>query len=348
MKKFLFFFIFGFFIFSYSAPEISAHMIIPQDIMDAILSNPDITDDEIDQMFAERYGMTAEEYTEKKSIEQEKAYEKSLEGDPQYDKYVSQLNQAENTVNDTITVEPINTAENSKEASVTSKSSINPLIIFTIFQQKEEKHLFALRRQLLDHVGSFWEKSYNAIFAGLFHIWGGIDHILFFLTLLLVLRPWKKLLIIITTFTVAHSITLLLVGAKVISVNAQLIEVIIAASIVYSAIFAGIQLMKYSYTIEQTKNQSYFFHTLAIVFIFGLFHGMGFAEVFKDFQFTFGEYAPFLFIYNFGIELGQIALLTIFFPIIVFLHKRYWGKAILLISSGIITIAAIIWVFQRI
>ena len=338
MKKIFFtlFFTFSLSLFSgFFSPEISAHMVIPEDIMTEILNNPDITDEEIEAMFTDRYGMTAEKYTEKKSIEDEEAYRKSLEGDPEYDTYINQLNTAEKTVNDTITVE-----------KTSEKTSQNPI---EYFQEQERGYLFDIRKILMNQPdASFLDTVKQSITAGMYHIWGGIDHMLFFLTLLLIPRPFRKTLLILSVFTLAHSLTLLLVGGKFINVNLHIIEIIIAFSIVWSATFSGIQLARASSKpLPEKTKQKYFFHTVAIIFIFGLFHGMGFAEVFDDFHLTFNQYWPELLMYNAGIEMGQIILLIILYPVITFIHSEKWGKLFFIISSALISVLACLWVVER-
>ena len=320
--------------------EISAHQIIPDDIMNIILENKDITDEEIDQIFLEKYGVTKSEYINTKEQSNESGIRESLKGDPEYEAYIKKQNE-ENKKNKVFKNKQnlTNLKENIYFPEI---SSVN---IFERAQKQEVNHLLALRKQLKNPENSnFFSQTQNAIIAGILHIWGGIDHILFFLTLLLVMRPFKQTLIIVSTFTLAHSLTLLLVGSGALLVNSKIIEIIIAVSIVYSAIFAGIQILKpHKNTVHED-----FKHTLFIVFIFGLFHGMGFAEVFKDFHFSFSEYWISLLIYNGGIEIGQIILLLVFFPIIYWLHKKNWGQKFLVLSSFIIATLAVVWVFERV
>jgi len=318
--------------------EISAHQIIPDDIMNIILENKDITDEEIDQIFLKKYGVTKSEYINTKEQSNESGIRESLKGDPEYEAYLKSQNEENEEESEE------NTRENIENSSL-NISEISNKNIFERAQEQEVSHLLSLRKQLKNPENSnFLEKTQNSIIAGILHIWGGIDHILFFLSLLLVMRPFKQTLIIVSTFTIAHSLTLLLVGSGALLVNSKIIEIIIAVSIVYSAIFAGIQILKpHKNTVHED-----FKHTLFIVFIFGLFHGMGFAEVFKDFHFSFSEYWISLLLYNGGIEIGQIILLLVFFPIIYWLHKKNWGEKFLVLSSFAIATLAVLWVFERI
>ncbi len=350
-----FFSIFALFLFS-GMPSVSAHMLIPQDIMDEVLANPDITDEEIDQMFLDRYQMTVDEYQEKKAIEEEIEYQKSLEDDPEFAAYVKSLEEGNGYAE--VLTNAYSTEEAQRKNSEISKNFFKKFL--EKIQQAEVSALFSIRSILKEEEKNpensekFLEKMMQSVWAGMLHIFGGIDHILFLLTLILLARPFRKILVIISAFTLAHSLTLFLVGAKILSVNTQLIEVIIAVSIVYSAGFAGITLLKKPeispLSSEKSRNfwDKNLLHTLAIVFIFGLFHGMGFAETFKDFQFEFSEYWSALLVFNGGVEIAQIILLIAFYPLIVFLHKRYWGKAILVLLSGIIAVSAVFWVVERI
>jgi len=340
--------------------EISAHEIIPEDIMNEILANENITDEEIEALFQSKYQMTGEEYTEKKEQEYEEGMRDSLAGDPEYDEYLrQQYENAEKTQKKTEELKKLERIIGDTATIIKTGNQTNSTVFSGFFENiqiLEQKKIVEIRKNLKqnseDNQDSrdelqFVPTSKNikpSISAGILHIWGGIDHILFFLTLLLVLRPFKQTLLIISAFTLAHSLTLLLVGSGALLVNTQLIEIIIAISIVYSAVFAGIQLLN-----KNHKNvHDDFKHTLCIVFIFGLFHGMGFAEVFNSFTIEFSEYWGALVLYNIGIEIGQILLLFLFFPAVYFLHKKNWGQKFLILSSFIIATLAVIWVFERV
>lgn len=366
MKKIFFTLLFTFSLSVFSgffSPEILAHEIIPDDIMNEILANENITDAEIDQMFLDRYGMSGEDYTEQKEQENEEGIRESLEGDPEYDAYLQKQYEENEAIRNNPNLANLKkninfSEENPENSPLNANASSN---VFERAQQQELSYLLEVRKQLKNPENSdFFSNTIvikNAVLAGILHIWGGLDHILFFLTLLLVMRPFKQTLIIISVFTLAHSLTLLLVGSGALIVSAKIIEIIIALSIVYSAVFAGTQIL-HSRGVLHTpalplhtpapQLNTDFKHTLLIVFLFGLFHGMGFAEVFENFEVDFSDYWISLLLYNGGIEIGQLILLAIFFPLVFFLSKKNWGQNFLVLSSFVIATCAVFWLFERI
>ncbi len=199
---------------------------------------------------------------------------------------------------------------------------------------------------LLTPMGMIWE--------GIIHIWIGIDHILFLfaLTLPIVytkidgkLAPTERfgssfwnLMKVVTIFTVAHSITLLLAGFEIVSLSSRLVETIIALSIIIVAL----------------NNIRGGGHTasLLVIFFLGLFHGLGFASVMGDLPFwTEGsEKALILSVvgFNFGVELGQVAILALAFPILYALRRKPIYKPLILKGgSALLAIIAGYWFIER-
>jgi hypothetical protein len=189
---------------------------------------------------------------------------------------------------------------------------------------------------------------------GIWHIWIGIDHILFLLCLLLPcvfsrseapIGHWRpigryrpavvSILAIVTAFTVAHSITLGLAVFKVLTPPAALIEPIIAASVVVAALS------------NLTKKFIHFHWQLA--FIFGLIHGFGFANVLSDLGLPSDQLAVALFGFNVGVELGQIAIVMAFFPIAWALRATWFYRWVVVVSGSLaISAVAILWIVDRI
>lgn len=165
----------------------------------------------------------------------------------------------------------------------------------------------------------------------------GYDHILFVIALcaLYVVRDWKKVLILITAFTIGHSITLGLATFKVIDVNTDLVEFLIPVSILTTAlinIFTGMDRGKVS------KVQANY----AIAAFFGLIHGLGFSNYLRAILGSDETIAMPLLAFNIGIEIGQIIIVLIFMVISFILvdlfgvNRRDWK---LIISSAIAGIA---------
>ncbi|MGZ3180856.1 MAG: HupE/UreJ family protein [Telluria sp.] len=130
--------------------------------------------------------------------------------------------------------------------------------------------------------------------AGVRHILAGPDHLLFLLTILVVAGSWRYWLAIVTAFTVAHSVTLALTAFDIIAAPPALVEPLIAASIVYMAVdnlARGMQAAR---------------HRLALVFAFGLLHGMGIASALAELGINDDTRLAGLVGFNLGVEAGQL------------------------------------------
>lgn len=175
---------------------------------------------------------------------------------------------------------------------------------------------------------------------GIEHIFGGLDHILFVLSLLLVFISLRHVLKLTLTFTIAHSITLLLAGAGIITLPVSVVEPLIALSIVVVAIvtvfFKDKPWMKNSQTI------------LVTVFFFGLFHGLGFAGLLHEIHIPDGKFIPALISFNLGIELGQVSIVALALPFIYLGRKKPWYAQVIKIIAIGISILAVVWFIQRI
>lgn len=168
----------------------------------------------------------------------------------------------------------------------------------------------------------------------------GYDHILFVLALcaVYVVRDWKKILILVTAFTIGHSITLALSTLNLISVNVTLIEFLIPLTIFITAVA---NLFKKEDNLSHRKVQANYFFAL----FFGLIHGMGFSNYLKSLLGKDQSIVSQLFAFNLGLEFGQIVIVAIFlavsFIVIDLLHapRRDWK---MVLSSAIAGIALIL------
>lgn len=205
--------------------------------------------------------------------------------------------------------------------------------------------------QILDLKGGSWLKGFwTFIVSGAWHIWIGIDHILFLLALLFpaVLRrddgewvaveKFKPALInvvkIVSVFTVAHSITLISAALGVINLPSHIVESIIAFSIAVAA-FDILRPVLHK-------------RILIVVFIFGLFHGFGFANVLGHVGLTGRHLLLSLLGFNIGVELGQLAIVVAAFPVLFFLRKTKFYRKIFLPLAAVALIAlSLLWVVER-
>ncbi len=177
----------------------------------------------------------------------------------------------------------------------------------------------------------------NYINVGFVHIVPlGIDHILFVVGLFLLSTQLKPLLIQITSFTIAHSISLALGIFGVITVSPAIVEPLIAASIIYVCI------------------ENIFADKLSrwrpiLVFLFGLLHGLGFASVLTEIGLVKGNFISGLLGFNIGVELGQLTVIALCVLLIgIWFGKKSWYRERITIpASVVIAIVATYWVFER-
>lgn len=175
---------------------------------------------------------------------------------------------------------------------------------------------------------------------GVLHIVLGPDHVLFVLSLLLMPIGFKALLRIVTTFTIAHCCTFLLAGLGILTVPASIVEPIIALSIMYVAltsVFFG--------------QQSFFgsaHNKLLIIFIFGLFHGLGFASVFTDLGIQSSNFIVPLLGFNLGIEIGQLCIIGLAIPVLDAVRKLPGHTRIIQASAIAMSTVALLWFIERI
>ena len=164
----------------------------------------------------------------------------------------------------------------------------------------------------------------------------GLDHILFVLSLYLLSPKLKPVLWQATAFTVAHSVTLGLSMYNVIKPPANIVEPVIALSIMYVA-------LENIFSPKLKKSR------IGIVFLFGLVHGMGFANALGQLGLPQKSYLTSILMFNLGVELGQLTVILSAFLLFGkwFGNKPWYRKAIVIPLSVIITIVAGYWTIQR-
>lgn len=146
----------------------------------------------------------------------------------------------------------------------------------------------------------FWEVLKTYLIFGIEHILTGMDHLLFVACLIFIAGTWRRILVTITGFTVAHSITLTLSALELAQLPVPPIEAVIALSIVFLA--REIALDK-----RDTLTWRY---PVVISAGFGLLHGFGFASALKDIGLPQTEIPTALLSFNVGVEIGQIAFVA--------------------------------------
>lgn len=167
----------------------------------------------------------------------------------------------------------------------------------------------------------------------------GLDHILFVLALFFTAAGWRALLIQISAFTVAHTITLMLAATEVISPPASIVEPLIALTIAFVAfeniVFKDMQRWR-----------------PLVVVIFGLIHGMGFAGFFGSLGLPQGQFWSALVGFNIGVEIGQLTVVALaailLWPIASRIQKATYRSFIAIPACGFIGLVGAFWTFERI
>ena len=165
----------------------------------------------------------------------------------------------------------------------------------------------------------------------------GFDHILFVAGLCLLSKKVKTIIWQATAFTIAHSITLALSMKNIIVAPPAVVEPIIALSIVFIAIE----------NLLVTELKAW---RVALVFLFRLIHGMGFASSLNEIGLPPGKFYTSILSFNIGVELGQIAvILAMFLLIIIPLRNKSWyRKAVVYPLSVLIGLVAVWWSIERV
>lgn len=167
---------------------------------------------------------------------------------------------------------------------------------------------------------------------GVKHIFLGYDHILFLLALIVVSRFWD-LVKIVTSFTIAHTITLILAALELVRLPPRLIETGIAVTIMYVA-------LENLWT-KETR------HRWLLTFVFGLVHGFGFANVLRELGLPAKGVIRCLLSFNVGVELGQIGIVLLALPIALWLGKQSFAQNARMTASLVIFLFGLAWFVER-
>jgi hypothetical protein len=170
---------------------------------------------------------------------------------------------------------------------------------------------------------------------GVMHIMTGYDHLLFLMALLIGASSVWRVLGIASAFTLAHSITLSLAVLGVVQVPGTLVEPLIATSIVFVAV-------------ENLVGAGPPWRRLAVTFIFGLVHGLGFAGALKPLALSGWSMARALFGFNLGVELGQAAAIVVALPVMFAIGRAARAIPVERYASLAVAAAGAWWLVERI
>ena len=199
-------------------------------------------------------------------------------------------------------------------------------------------------------VVSHWRQFVDYVVEGVWHIWIGFDHILFLLSLLLPavlvmqMKRWRgvaslgeatrEVLWVVTSFTVAHSITLSLAALELVSLPSRLVESAIALSVVLAA------ANNLRPVVEHRR--------WLVAFGFGLIHGFGFASVLAELGLPTDALVLSLLGFNVGVELGQMAIVAVFLPVAYALRNTtFYLRGVFTLGSWLTLLVALVWLVER-
>ena len=217
-------------------------------------------------------------------------------------------------------------------------------IIIRLMDERNDYNAYLTNGDITDPIStegatviSFWTNLVNYTVVGYYHILPlGLDHILFIIGLFLLSARMKPLIWQVTTFTLAHSITLALGVLGILLIPGSIVEPLIAASIVYVA-------LENIFLAQMSRWR------LLLVFVFGLLHGQGFAGALTEFGLSTNNIASGLIGFNLGVELGQLSVILICFAFVGFwFAQKSWYRGVVVIPvSTVIALIGAYWVLER-
>jgi hydrogenase/urease accessory protein HupE len=175
--------------------------------------------------------------------------------------------------------------------------------------------------------------------AGIEHIFLGYDHIAFLIAVILWGQRLWPLIKVVTAFTIAHSLTLTLAVLDVVRLPSSVVEPLIAATIVYVAA------------------ENFFVRDISkrwrATFVLGLVHGFGFAGALREYGLPQGALLPALAAFNIGVEIGQVAIVAVIFPLLLWTDRLSGaagkGRSVALVytCSSVILVFGLYWLIER-
>ncbi len=179
---------------------------------------------------------------------------------------------------------------------------------------------------------------------GLFHIldFNALDHLYFIVSfcLLYTFKDWRKLLGLVTAFTVGHCLTLFLSGLKLVSINSDVVETLIPITILLSC------LNNFYLIFTKASSKQSLIITYVILLVFGLIHGLGFSNYIKMMLFDDESIVLPLLGFNVGIEVAQLVIVALFLSLIALLNKMVEQlKWIRIVINSVIVVLVLLMIF---
>ena len=189
---------------------------------------------------------------------------------------------------------------------------------------------------------SVWSTMQRYLVTGIEHIFLGYDHIAFLVAIVLWARRLVPVIKVVTAFTIAHSITLSLAALQIVVIPSAIVEPAIAASIIFVAV------------------ENFFSRNVdgrwKVTFAFGLIHGFGFAGALQEMGLPANAVVPALAAFNIGVEIGQVAIVSIVVPALILLDRLFAADrtkpvraaALVYTLSAVITVLGSYWLVTRV
>jgi hydrogenase/urease accessory protein HupE len=189
---------------------------------------------------------------------------------------------------------------------------------------------------------SVWSTMQRYLVTGIEHIFLGYDHIAFLVAIVLWARRLMPVIKVVTAFTIAHSITLSLAALQIVVIPSAIVEPAIAASIIFVAM------------------ENFFSRNVdgrwRVTFAFGLIHGFGFAGALQEMGLPANAVVPALAAFNIGVEIGQVAIVSIVVPALILLDRLFAAgrtkpvraAALVYALSAVITVLGSYWLVTRV
>ncbi len=189
---------------------------------------------------------------------------------------------------------------------------------------------------------SVWSTMQRYLVTGIEHIFLGYDHIAFLVAIVLWARRLMPVIKVVTAFTIAHSITLSLAALQIVVIPSSVVEPAIAASIIFVAV------------------ENFFSRNVdgrwRVTFAFGLIHGFGFAGALQEMGLPANAVVPALAAFNIGVEIGQVAIVSIVVPALILLDRLFAADrtkpvraaALVYTLSAVITVLGSYWLVTRV
>lgn len=178
---------------------------------------------------------------------------------------------------------------------------------------------------------------------GFIHILEGADHVLFVLALVLGFSGLSTLIRQVTAFTLGHSVTLIVAGTGFVQLSSSVVEPLIAFSIAIVAYLAVFPLPAFF------KGIKHWNHKVAVIFFFGLFHGLGFAGILEQIgDFEALQFLSWILFFNVGIEIGQILIILLVLPVFLYFKSSSRYELMQKVLASVLILCSLYWTFERI